>query len=134
MKNQEVRRMLFADDDPMMRECFETLWFPSLNEARLTAALACDVPTAAKKIAEGPAFDLIVSDYDMPGTNGLEFFKSLIEKTPGVVFVLFSAHVGDIGELEELTTKYPNNLHVCVDKDWRRLKEMVLRLLGKERA
>lgn len=89
-------RILIADDDPVMRE---------LAAARLSAAGYATVTTADgveafnEVIAGG--VDLLISDLEMPGTNGLDLTR-LIRTTPAVadtpVIVITGSDHGDAVE------------------------------------
>ena len=50
---------------------------------------ACCVDEAFKKLA-ACKFDIIVSDYEMPEKNGLEFLKELRSQNNEIPFILFT--------------------------------------------
>lgn len=47
-------------------------------------------PTDALEYLEEHDVDCIVSDYDMPGKNGLEFLEAVREQYPDLPFILFT--------------------------------------------
>jgi CheY-like chemotaxis protein len=48
-------------------------------------------------------FDLVVTDYKMPGMDGLELIADLRKKTPEVPIILVSGYVDTLGLSEENT-------------------------------
>ena len=50
---------------------------------------ACCVDEAFKKLSTGN-YDVVVSDYEMPQKNGLEFLKELREQNNNIPFILFT--------------------------------------------
>ncbi len=53
---------------------------------------SADSPSEAIKIFEPGVFQVIISDYNMPGMNGIEFLTKIREIDPEVVFILMTAY------------------------------------------
>jgi len=82
-------RVLVVDDDPALAE----LTSISL-EHRLEEVDAVPVSTpddALARIEDDPSVDCVVSDYRMPGIDGLELHDRITECRPGLPFILFTA-------------------------------------------
>ncbi|MFB6156762.1 MAG: PAS domain S-box protein [Haloferacaceae archaeon] len=86
-RKSDIIRVLHVDDDP---ECTD-LTAASLERERerFTVETATSVAGGLDRLAE-TAFDCIVSDYDMPGRNGIDFFRAVREETPDIPFILFT--------------------------------------------
>jgi two-component system chemotaxis sensor kinase CheA len=68
-----ARRLLLIDDSPF----FRSLVVPALSAAG-HEVVAVDTAAAALELqAEGVAFDVVVSDIEMPGMDGLDFVRRL---------------------------------------------------------
>ncbi|MFA5365842.1 MAG: PAS domain S-box protein, partial [Candidatus Bathyarchaeia archaeon] len=86
MKNNPSLRVLHVDDD---------LSFLEISKEIIEADGEFDVETATSvdeaflKLATG-VFDVVVSDYEMPEKNGLDFLEELKEKKADVPFILFT--------------------------------------------
>ncbi|QGX94762.1 PAS domain S-box protein [Haloplanus rallus] len=80
-------RVLHVDDDPDFAELTAT--FLERESDRLTVETADDVDEALERLRAG-AYDCVVSDYDMPGRNGIEFLETVRETDPSLPFVLFT--------------------------------------------
>ena len=82
-----VIRILHVDDDASIQE-ISKLVLTDINE-NFCIDNACSVDEAFKKLGS-EKYDIIVSDYEMPQKNGLEFLKSLREQNNGTPFILFT--------------------------------------------
>lgn len=59
-------------------------------------------PSDGLEYLESTTYDCIVSDFDMPGTNGLEFFEAVNDREFDLPFILFSGMTPDeIGDAQE---------------------------------
>ena len=79
--------MLHVDDDPNMTEVAAR--FLEREDPRLAVATESKPSTALDRLAD-ETFDCVVSDYDMPRMDGLEFFEAVRGRHPDVPFVLFT--------------------------------------------
>ena len=75
------------DDDPSIREISKLMLMDL--ESRFDIDNACCVSEAFKKLSTRQ-YDVIVSDYEMPKENGLEFLKELREQKNDVAFIIFT--------------------------------------------
>ena len=82
-------RVLHVDDEPEFGELAATL----LNRVddRIAVVSETDASDALDRFFE-EEFDCIVSDYQMPGMDGLVFLTAVREEDPDVPFVLFTGH------------------------------------------
>ena len=91
-------RWLIVDDEPALSEIIaDTL--AALDLASVENFTAPAAALAAFSARAG-AFDLVVTDRDMPGCDGLEFARRLHAQAPGVKVVLVSAHTDDLSTAE----------------------------------
>ncbi|MBP1901430.1 PAS domain S-box-containing protein [Halorubrum trapanicum] len=79
--------VLHVDDDPSVLDLTEAYFERELDSVTVTSVT--DPETALDRLDEG-AFDCVVSDYDMPATDGLEFFDALRERHRKLPFVLYT--------------------------------------------
>jgi PAS domain S-box-containing protein len=80
-------RVLHVDDDPEFVEMTAT--FLERADERITIETATAVDEALAQL-DGADVDCIVSDYDMPGRNGIEFLETVRTGRPKLPFVLFT--------------------------------------------
>ena len=80
-------RILHVDDEPRFAEMAAT--FVQRHDERFVVETATSAGEALDRL-EGERFDCVVSDYDMPGQNGIEFLESVRESHPELPFVLFT--------------------------------------------
>ncbi len=80
-------RVLYVDDDPDFAET--TAAFLERDDDRLTVETAASAARAVALIDEQPP-DCVVSDYNMPGRDGLELLEAVRERHPDLPFVLFT--------------------------------------------
>ncbi|MFC4542738.1 PAS domain S-box protein [Halosolutus amylolyticus] len=79
--------VLWVDDDPAVRDAAA----PALERASddVTVTVAATVSDARSQLDErADDVDCVVSGYDLPETNGLDFFETVRERHPGVAFIL----------------------------------------------
>lgn len=79
-------RILLVDDDVLMLQDLQ----------QDIAALPCEVeafsqPRLALARAQAMPFDLVVSDYQMPGMDGVTLIKALKQANPNLVAIMLSA-------------------------------------------
>ena len=72
--DREIIRILHVDDDKSMSDIFRAM-LTELNGSFVIDS-ASDVDEALEKLADNN-YDVIVSDYEMPIKNGLDFLKEL---------------------------------------------------------
>lgn len=79
--------VLHVDDDPAFSDLVST--FLERTNDRLTVRTAANANEGLEILAED-GIDCIISDYDMPGQNGLEFFSNLRDSGVELPFILFT--------------------------------------------
>jgi PAS domain S-box-containing protein len=83
--NEKIRVLLVDDESSLLRiakQCLEMT-----NRLQVDTALSVDEAWAK---LEKNRYDAIVSDYQMPGKDGLEFLKKLREKGNTIPFIVFT--------------------------------------------
>jgi PAS domain S-box-containing protein len=79
-------RVLHVDDDRDFAELTATVLED--EDDRLAVDVATDAAEGLERL-DGDV-DCVVSDYDMPGTNGIEFLEAVREDYPDLPFILFT--------------------------------------------
>ena len=79
--------VLHVDDDPSFGELTAT--YLERKDTRFAVETATRADEAVATLADRPP-DCIVSDYNMPGKNGLEFLEVVRERYPDLPFILFT--------------------------------------------
>jgi PAS domain S-box-containing protein len=85
---EDIIRILHVDDDSSVLEISKII----LNdiENKFVIDVANSVDEAFEKLSSGNRYDIIISDYEMPQRNGLDFLKELKERKIKTPFVLFT--------------------------------------------
>ncbi|OFZ78925.1 MAG: hypothetical protein A2583_12535 [Bdellovibrionales bacterium RIFOXYD1_FULL_53_11] len=124
--SQREFRILFVDDESDIRDVFNTLVLGELSARYKIESMSVENGNEAEKLfATGNRFDVVVCDYQMPGKNGLEVFRSVVKMQPDVAFILFSGVINKYNELLYENELKPENLYLCFDKNWNLLREMI---------
>jgi DNA-binding NtrC family response regulator len=79
--------VLHVDDDPSLQEITKLMLLDL--DCSFEIDCACCVDEAFKKLAVGN-YDVVISDYEMPQKEGLQFLKELREQKNGIPFILFT--------------------------------------------
>ncbi|MGQ4554666.1 PAS domain S-box protein [Halobellus sp. GM3] len=83
-------RILHVDDEPDLGELTATLLEREDDRFDVESEAAVEAAVERLGSAAEPAFDCVVSDYDMPGMNGIEFLEVVRESHPELPFILFT--------------------------------------------
>lgn len=93
-EEMKTARILVVDDEPPITELLSEMLMMMGHEAH-----CCNFPTEALDRMESEQFDLVLSDFRMPGMNGRQFYKAVQERCPQlagkIVFL-----TGDVGNDE----------------------------------
>jgi len=81
-------RVLHIDDDPQILDL--TGEFLERSDEEFTIVGETSAVAGIDRLRQ-EEFDCIVSDYDMPNTNGLEFLEIVREQYPDLPFILYTA-------------------------------------------
>ncbi|AEH38585.1 ATP-binding protein [Halopiger xanaduensis] len=79
--------VLYVDDDPDLRSLVAT--FLERRDDRLSVATATSAGAALDRLTAD--VDCIVSDYELPDTDGIEFLEAVRGEYPDLPFILFTA-------------------------------------------
>jgi len=85
--SQDIR-VLHVDDDPEIADLTKT--FLERNEDDFSVVFETSAVAALDRLQSG-SIDCVVSDYDMPNVDGLEFLELVREQYPDIPFILFTA-------------------------------------------
>ncbi|MFC7195068.1 response regulator [Halosimplex aquaticum] len=80
-------RVLHVDDEPDLADLVAT--YLERKDERLTVETASTVADALARLDEMD-IDCVISDYEMPGQNGLEFLEAVRTDRPDFPFILFT--------------------------------------------
>ncbi len=86
LNKEKVIRVLHVDDDSSILEISKLIL---LEIGNFEIEHASCVDEAFRKIRSAK-FDIVISDYEMPQKNGLEFLKELREQNNQIPFILFT--------------------------------------------
>jgi CheY-like chemotaxis protein len=90
------RHILLVDDDELVRETM----IESLTPYGCRISVAENAQTALDLIDGGAVVDVVVSDFSMPGMNGIDLIRAARARRPGLAAILLTGHVGDIATAE----------------------------------
>jgi len=83
-------KTLLVDDDPFIRDAMK-LAFKQKQIPLCTA----DTAEEGLKAMHAERFDIIISDFKLPGISGLTFLKQVVASQPGSIKLLISANSSD---------------------------------------
>ena len=82
-------RVLVVEDVELLRDLAQTF----LEMTGLTVVVAGDAAQALKILEEGTPVDLVFTDYNMPGMNGIELMETIAVRWPKTKFILASGYL-----------------------------------------
>lgn len=94
-------RILYVDDDSSMLNIAKVLLAELAPDISVDTAF--NVAEAFEKLANNE-YDIILSDYEMPEKNGLDFLKELKQKRVNIPFILFTGKGREEVAIEALNT------------------------------
>ena len=109
-RNLEYLETLLVEDDPLVRDAM-TLGF------RTQKLKVSSVESAEEglKLLHEKRFDIIISDYGLPGINGITFLKQALFSQPEAVKLLISGNVNE----ELVSESYAVGIHDYLQKPFR---------------
>jgi CheY-like chemotaxis protein len=87
MVSQLGKKVLITDDN----KCSAGLLKRQLQEWKLQPSVAESAEQALQILAQDPAFELVLCDLNMPGTNGVELAKQIKKQSPKLPVILLSS-------------------------------------------
>jgi adenylate cyclase len=90
--------ILLVDDEPDLEALVTQKFRREIRDGSLNFVFAHDGIEALAKIASGPAFDLVLSDINMPRMDGLALIKNFQETNADLATVIVTAY-GDIANI-----------------------------------
>ena len=94
-RSERPKRVLVADDDAAVCELLHVVLTPLAD-----VTVVNDAEAALEALASQPPFDAIVSDFMLPGIDGIEFVQRVrkSERDPRIPILVISGHGSDVGE------------------------------------
>jgi signal transduction histidine kinase/CheY-like chemotaxis protein len=86
------RRVLVVDDDALVLDTLRS----ALEDAGFVAVGADNAANALALFDQAPPIDAVVTDFSMPGMNGIELIRRIHVQRPGLPAILLTGHVGDV--------------------------------------
>ena len=86
------RRVLVVDDDDEVRDGL----ISSLQDAGFVTLGAEDGDAALGRLDQGAEIDALITDFSMPGINGVDLIYEVHARRPGLPAILLTGHVQDV--------------------------------------
>ena len=126
------RRVLFVDDEPGAADLAATHVERLLDGIETVTRLS---PDEALDVVRDDCVDCVVSDFDMPRSDGLELLESVREIDPDVPFVLFTGKGSEEIASDAISAGVTDYLQKGAGRDrYEMLANSVANALGRRRA
>ena len=125
-------RVLFVDDEPGAADLAATHVERFVAGVETVTRLS---PDEALDVVRSERVDCVVSDFDMPGSDGLELLESVRDIDPGLPFVLFTGKGSEEIASEAISAGVTDYLQKGAGRDrYEMLANSVANALGRRRA
>ena len=101
-----MARILLADDDAAARDLVHRALAGDGHDVVATH----DGAEALDKLRAGAAFDLLISDVQMPGVDGIELIEKALAIAPGMRVIIMSGFADELGRAKHLQSKIARNI------------------------
>jgi CheY-like chemotaxis protein len=120
-------RILYVDDGLALLR-LTSIYFREDDEIKIVGV---NSPLRALELLQTDDFDVIVSDYQMPGMNGISFLKELRGSGNSIPFILFSWQMDEKVVIEAINRGADICLQKSVDSEVQfvRLKKAIILLI-----
>ena len=88
----DKRRILIIDDNHDLADNLQEL----LTEDGLESTVCTDGKQAVQELGADGDYDLVITDYRMPGMDGIQLASWLREHRPQLPVLMFSGYVGEL--------------------------------------
>lgn len=96
MRPGDFLSILHVDDDPALGDLLKTYLERDRSDIDCTVETETDPTRALDRIAaDDSSFDCVITDYNMPQMNGIEFVEAVRESHPTLPILLFSGEETD---------------------------------------
>jgi len=113
-----VKTILLVDDDPVVLNCISDL----LQRSGYTVITEREASAALARTDAGANFDLVITDYQMAGMDGLEFLCRFRQMRPAVPAIMLTGH----GTLESYQKAIGLGATACLPKPFKSRELMCL--------
>ena len=128
----EPRRVLFVDDEPGAADLAATHVGRIVDRIETITRTS---PDQALDAVRSGRIDCVVSDFDMPGCDGLEFLEEVREIDPGLPFVLFTGKGSEEIASDAISAGVTDYLQKGAGRDrYEMLANSVANALGRRQA
>ena len=125
-------RVLFVDDEPGAADLNATHVERLLDDVETVTRMS---PDDALDVVKSERVDCVVSDFDMPGRDGLRFLEAVREIDSGLPFVLFTGKGSEEIASEAISAGVTDYLQKGTGRDrYEMLANSVANALGRRRA
>jgi PAS domain S-box-containing protein len=100
LPRSNARRVLVVDDDPLVCETVSE----TLQTAGYVALCAGDAAAALPVLRRAGEVDLLLTDFSMPGMNGVDLIKDAQRLLPGLPAIVMTGYAGDVEGLSSEAT------------------------------
>jgi len=108
----ETVKILCVDDERNVLKALRRLF---LDEDRYEIFTAESGEAGLQLLAQQPAIQLVISDYRMPGLNGVEFLRRVREQWPDTVRMVLSGYADTAAVVEAINT---GQIYKFIPKPW----------------